>query len=144
MKDRKQILAAMSALILVTLTGCRDSGKNGDFSVINKSLALHSSQLKEEQGVTLVGYASDPSHLIFQIGIGYDSNLTKEELHTIINDYLSDSVSTRQDSDWHQRLKPYHLIIERIGESRTDFPAIAYKEEGETELTWTEMKESSR
>ena len=123
-------------LIIVILTGCSGSNKNNDFSEISKSLAQHSNQLNDEEGITLVGNAADPKENVFKIGIGYDSTLTEERLKAIIHEYLSNSVSTLQESDWHQRLKPYNLIIERIGEVKTDFPIIAYKNECETDLTW--------
>lgn len=112
------------------MTGCFGSNKNNDFSEISKSLAQHSNQLNDEQGVTLVGYAADQKENVFKIGIGYDSTLTEERLTKVINDYLSNSLSAIQESDWHQRLTPYNLIIERIGEVKSNFPIIAHKNEG--------------
>ncbi|TVY11433.1 hypothetical protein [Paenibacillus cremeus] len=136
MKNKKWAILVIVALFIVTSTGCFGSKKNDDFSEISKSLAQHSNQLKDELGVTLVGYAADPKENVFKIGIGYDSALTEIRLKQIIEEYLSNSVSTIQGSDWHQRLKPYNLIIERIGDVKTNFPILAHKNERETDLTW--------
>jgi len=142
MNNKKWAIFVIVTLIIVSLTGCFGSNNNNDFSEISKSLAQHSNQLNDEQGVTLVGYAADPKENVFRIGIGYDSTLTEERLTKIINDYLSNSLSTIQESDWHQRLTPYNLIIERIGEVKTNFPIIAHKNEGETDLTWVKTEEN--
>lgn len=136
MNIRNWALVVIVAVIVAVLAGCQGSDKQDDFADISKMLAQHNNQLNDEEGVTLTGYAADPSKNVFKIGIGYDSTMTEARLKQIIEAYLSDSVSTVQESDWHQRLKPYKVIIERIGDVKTNFPIIAHKDAGEMDLTW--------
>ncbi|WP_127529267.1 hypothetical protein [Paenibacillus kobensis] len=136
MDFKKPAVFVLVIVIVFSLIGCKSSNPNGDFTEISKHLAQHMNQLDDEDGVTLVGFAADPKENVFKIGVGYDSTMTNLRLEQIIEGYLSDSVSTIKESDWHQKLKPYNIIIERIGVVKTNFPVIAHKNEGETDLTF--------
>ncbi|QHW33989.1 hypothetical protein GZH47_26485 [Paenibacillus rhizovicinus] len=139
MKLNLRKLVAIIAIsgVLALVTGCVDRGDTDEFVEISNGLAKNIGQLDDEAGVTLTGFASDPSTNVIQIGIGVDDKLIKpEQLKQIVDAYLENATTFTNEKDASKVLQPIELRIEEIGKVKDNFPVLAEKAAGSTEMTW--------
>ncbi|MFC5648042.1 hypothetical protein ACFPYJ_02720 [Paenibacillus solisilvae] len=133
------IVVIMSLLSL--FTGCTDGNNNNEFTEIGNGLAKSLNQLRDEPGITLTGFSSNPDKNLFNVGIGIDPNkITTEHLKQAFDSYLKNAASYTHVKDSTKMLEPYNLRIEELGVDKDKFPVIAVKDAGSNEIKWNEIK----
>jgi hypothetical protein len=123
-------------LALTLLAACQ-KGEQDKFQEIGQSLSLSIKQINKEPGITLTGFASNADERLFMVGINYDADqMSMDRLKQVVDVYLSNAASNVHTSNWKPLLEPYRLVFERIGDDKANFPILAEKDSGTTEIVW--------
>jgi hypothetical protein len=122
-------------------TGCTDGIDTKAFSEIGNGLAKNLNQLRDEPGITITGFSSNPDKKLFSVGIGIDHNkITTDQLKQAVDSYLKNAASYTHEKDPTKMLQAYNLRIEELGIDKANFPVIAEKAAGSNEIKWNEIK----
>lgn len=137
----RQFIGIITFLFLFVffLAGCK-SDEIKKFSDVSKGLAKNLNELRGHPGIIMTDFAADGDTKVIKLGIGIEPNkITPDEVKKDIDIYLKHSASfVSAKEDYNKMLEPYTLRIERIGLSATDFPLLAEKTPGSTNINWND------